>query len=87
MTISEVYEGMVESLQRNAIHLSLLLNDGRRVNLRFAVRHEKISASSKHANGSRRSAGFNITISLLGLKTAGWFEPNLFAVMRPMVLP
>jgi hypothetical protein len=36
MTLSGTYEGMAESLGRDAIHLTLLLNDGRRVNLRFA---------------------------------------------------
>ena len=39
MTISGRFEGLAESLQRDAIHVSLLLNDGRRVNLRFAVEH------------------------------------------------
>lgn len=39
MTISGKYEGIAESLQRDAVHLSLLLNDGRRINLRFAVEH------------------------------------------------
>ena len=37
MTIAGKFEGMAESLQKNAIHLTLLLNDGRRVNLRFGV--------------------------------------------------
>ena len=39
MTISGEYEGITQSLQGNAIHLSLLLNDGRRINLRFAAKH------------------------------------------------
>lgn len=39
MTISGRFEGLAESLQNDAIHLSLLLNDGRRINLRFAAEH------------------------------------------------
>jgi|SRR5580658_2874449 hypothetical protein len=39
MTISGRFEGMVESLQRDAIHVSLLLNDRRRINLRFGMEH------------------------------------------------
>lgn len=39
ITISGRFEGIAESLQKDAIHLSLLLNDGRRINLRFAVEH------------------------------------------------
>ena len=39
ITISGRFEGLAESLQRDAIHLSLLLNDGRRINLRFGVEH------------------------------------------------
>ncbi len=37
MTISGRFEGIAESLQRDAVHLSLLIDDGRRVNLRFAL--------------------------------------------------
>jgi hypothetical protein len=37
MTISGKFEGMVESLQMDAIHVSLLLNDRRRINLRFRM--------------------------------------------------
>jgi hypothetical protein len=37
MTISGAFEGLAESLQRDAIHLSLLLSDARRVNLRFSI--------------------------------------------------
>ena len=37
MTISGTYEGMAESLQKDAIHVSLLLRDGRRINLRFTM--------------------------------------------------
>jgi hypothetical protein len=45
MMISGRYEGIAESLQRDAIHLSLLLDDGRRMNLRFALeREEKLRA-------------------------------------------
>jgi hypothetical protein len=39
IAISGRFEGIAESLQKDAIHLSLLLNDGRRINLRFAVEH------------------------------------------------
>jgi putative nucleic acid binding protein len=37
MTISGTFDGIAESLQRDSIHLSLLLSDGRRINLRFAM--------------------------------------------------
>jgi hypothetical protein len=37
MTISGRYEGIAESLQRDSIHLSLVMPDGRRVNLRFGL--------------------------------------------------
>jgi len=37
MTISGKYDGMAESLQKDAIHVSLVLSDGRRVNLRFGM--------------------------------------------------
>lgn len=40
MTISGRFEGLAESLQNDAIHLSVLLNDGRRINLRFAAEYE-----------------------------------------------
>lgn len=36
MTIFGTYDGMVESLQRDSIHVSVLMNGGRRINLRFA---------------------------------------------------
>jgi len=39
MTISGTFEGIAESLSRDAIHLTLVLTDGRRVNLRFAPEH------------------------------------------------
>lgn len=39
MTISGRFEGIAESLQKDSIHLSLLLNDGQRINLRFAMDH------------------------------------------------
>ena len=39
MTISGRFEGIAESLQKDAIHLSLLLNDGRRVNLKYDCEH------------------------------------------------
>jgi hypothetical protein len=35
--ISGNYEGAAESLRRDSIHVSLLLNDGQRINLRFAA--------------------------------------------------
>jgi len=41
MTISGTYEGIAKSLLRDSIHLSLLLHDGRRINLRFAVNREE----------------------------------------------
>jgi hypothetical protein len=41
MTISGKFEGLAESLQKDVWHLSLLLIDGRRVNLRFAMEHER----------------------------------------------
>jgi hypothetical protein len=37
MMISGRFDGATESLQGDAIHLSLILNDGRRINLRFAM--------------------------------------------------
>jgi hypothetical protein len=40
MTISGRFEGIAETLDRDAIHLSLLLSDGRRINLRFGMEHE-----------------------------------------------
>jgi hypothetical protein len=39
MTISGTYEGVAESLQKDAIHLSLLLKDGRRVILKYGCEH------------------------------------------------
>ncbi len=39
LTISGKYEGLAESLQKDAVHVSLRLNDGRRINLRFTVEH------------------------------------------------
>ncbi len=39
MTISGRFEGIAESLQRDAVHLSLVIDDGRRVNLRFELEH------------------------------------------------
>jgi len=36
-TIAGKYEGFAESLQKDSLHLSLLLNDGRRINMLFAV--------------------------------------------------
>jgi len=39
MTISGTFEGIAESLSSDAIHLTLVLTDGRRVNLRFAPEH------------------------------------------------
>lgn len=41
ITISGTYEGIAKSLLRDSIHLSLLLNDGQRINLRFAVDREE----------------------------------------------
>jgi len=41
MMISGTYEGLAKSLRRDSIHLSILLNDGRRINLRFAVDGEE----------------------------------------------
>jgi hypothetical protein len=37
MTISGSYEGIAESFSRDCIHLTLVLNDGRRVNLKFGL--------------------------------------------------
>ncbi len=37
MTITGVFEGLAETLQRDAIHLSVVLADGRRINLRFPL--------------------------------------------------
>lgn len=37
VTISGRYEGIAESLQRDSIHLSLLMDDGQRLNLRFSM--------------------------------------------------
>jgi|HubBroStandDraft_6_1064221.scaffolds.fasta_scaffold132916_2 hypothetical protein len=37
ITISGTYEALAESLRRDSIHLSLLLKDGGRINLQFAV--------------------------------------------------
>jgi hypothetical protein len=39
MTISGTLEGIAESLRRDAIHLTLVLADSRRINLRFAPEH------------------------------------------------
>jgi len=41
MKISGTYEGIAKSLLRDSIHLSLLLHDGRRINLRFAFDREE----------------------------------------------
>jgi hypothetical protein len=37
ITLSGRFEGIAESLQKDAVHLSLLLDDGRRMNLRFST--------------------------------------------------
>jgi hypothetical protein len=37
MTISGRYEGMAESLRKDSIHVSLLLRDSQRINLRFGL--------------------------------------------------
>jgi hypothetical protein len=37
--ISGRFDGIAESLQHDSIHLSLLLPDNRRINLRFAIEH------------------------------------------------
>ena len=39
MIISGRFDGIAESLQHDSIHLSLLLHDSRRINLRFAIAH------------------------------------------------
>src|SRR5579862_4287398 len=39
LMISGSFDGIAESLQHDAIHLSLLLHDNRRINLRFAIEH------------------------------------------------
>jgi hypothetical protein len=54
MTISGMYEGMAESLQRDSIHLSVLIQDGRRINLRFALTHRERLSELKQ--GRRISA-------------------------------
>jgi hypothetical protein len=41
MMIAGRADGIAESLQHDSIHLSVLLNDGRRINLRFAVDHRE----------------------------------------------
>jgi hypothetical protein len=41
MTISGRIEGIAESLQKDAVHLSVLVDDGRRVNLRFSLEHSE----------------------------------------------
>ena len=37
--ISGTFDGIAESLLHDSIHLSLLLHDDRRINLRFAIEH------------------------------------------------
>jgi hypothetical protein len=41
MKISGKFDGVGESLEKDGMHLSILLIDGRRVNLRFAMEHER----------------------------------------------
>lgn len=45
ITISGRFDGIAESLGRDAVHLSLLVNDGTRINLRFSMEHlERLEA-------------------------------------------